>query len=249
MLSFERFLQGYLKNEYNSSKLNATIIKHGFIKFNAYHYYIREYKKDFFEIMINQIDDWTAIQGSPINFAEKIVESIITDHSMQNLNNIKFTIITRDGIKESDYHDFVKNQKSKSIAKFQRHIISNFTEIKDCKDFNENQYIYIDSDILYNSLEKCHHDFVMIQLFLNSLKKKFDAQDANQKHIHEYYELSEQTFYSWKKKNPKLFQAILDGYFYKDVKDIVYCLSTMQELLSETWASYEPMKHQDGEEF
>lgn len=249
MLSFERFLQGYLKDKYNYNDLNATTIMHHNRRFNAYHYYMREYKKGFFEVMINQVDEWSATQGSPINFAEKIVESIVKDQNIKNLNNVKFTIITRDGIKESDYHDFINNKQNKAIAKFQRHRVSNFTEIEDCKDFNEEQYIYVDINILYNTLEACHHDLVMIQLFLNSLKKKFDVKDGNQKNIHEYYELSEQTFYSWKKKNPKLFDAILDGYFYKDIKDIVSCLSTMQELMGETWVNYEPMKYRNGEEF
>jgi hypothetical protein len=249
MLSFERFLQAYMGDKYSHHNLNATIIELDNIRFNAYHYYIREYKRGYFEIMINQVDDWSSNQGSAINNAKKIVNSIASDKKIHDFKNIKFTIITREGIKNESFEDMVSNKTQKSLAKFERHIISNFTDIQDNPDFLEDKYIFLDIDILYNSLSYCHRDLVMIQLFLNSLKKKFDLKSDNQKDIYRFYDLSEQTFYNWKKKNPKLFDSIVDGYFYKDIKEIVSCLSSMQNLMSENWSNYEPMRDLDKSEF
>ena len=52
-----------------------------------------------------------------------------------------------------------------------------------------------------------------------------------------------------KKKNPKFFQSILDGYFYKDIKEIILCLNNMESIMNETWANYEQMKYPNGTEF
>ena len=42
--------------------------------------------------------------------------------------------------------------------------------------------------------------------------------DVAQREVYETLGLSEQTFYSWKKKNPKLFEAVLDGHAFSKIK-------------------------------
>ena len=67
--------------------------------------------------------------------------------------------------------------------------------------------------------------------------------------IYKHYGLNEQTFYSWKKKNPAVFEAICDAYFYKDIKKIINALSEMPSLCSENWGIHKTMKNLDGSEF
>ncbi len=75
MLLFENFLKAYLQKEYSYTNLNAVVIKTN-ERFNSYHYYIRKYDNDYFEIMINQVDNCTSMQGGAINFAKVIVNQI-----------------------------------------------------------------------------------------------------------------------------------------------------------------------------
>jgi hypothetical protein len=91
----------------------------------------------------------------------------------------------------------------------------------------------------------------MLKLFVNSLKKKHaKRKDPDTlKSIYKDLGMNEQTFFSWKKKNPKAFQALIDGHFYNEIKEIIDCIVTFPDIQRETWNTDEPMKYMDGTEF
>ncbi len=244
---FELFLRSFLKEDYEFQMLSATTIKHGGRR-KAFHYYINESREGIVEIMINQIDEWVSEQGGAVNNYESLVENILDELGIEDAKNVSFTVIIRDGIKEDDYFTIRENKEHKPTARFQRLQIG----MKNIAKFTGDRYIYVDLDIMYKDIKDCNREFNMVKLFLNSLQKKVrgDMLSArSQKDIYEHYELSEQTFYSWKKKNPAVFEAICDGYLYKDIKEIVNALADMPSLCNENWGTHETMKHLDGTEF
>ena len=48
-----------------------------------------------------------------------------------------------------------------------------------------------------------------------------DKDDFKLRHVYLNLNLSEQTFFSWKKKNPEVFQALVNGYKFQQVLEIV----------------------------
>lgn len=252
MLLFEKFLKSYIK-DYDYMKLSAVVTNSNFSKRkNAYHYYsLVENEK--IEFLINQVDGWVATQGSPINFFERIIEAIIIQEHISEdvLKKCSFVVITRDGIAEEDYFNKDKNQKPK--ARFERTQMHIEDDKKKRNYFfappEKERYIFLEMDCLYDGIDDCNRNYNIVKLFLNSLTKKIENRDESLKNIYAALNLSEQTFYSWKKKNPEMFKALVDGYFFGNIKEIVRCLSEIPSLQRETWNNYEPMKYLNGDEF
>ena len=249
MEMFELFLKAHLKDKYDYRKLNATTLLLDGSR-RAYHYYVDEDNPLGTEIMINQIDEWVINQGGAINRYEDLVANIIEEHKIQVSPNVFFTVISRDGIGKEDFLSLLYNEEHKPKARFQR--TQMFMEKEGITRFTGEQYIYVDLDIMYTGIEACDREFNMVKLFLNSLRKKMEAKTlstSSLKEIYTYYNLNEQTFYSWKRKNPAVFEAICDAYFYKEIKEIISALVEIPSMCKETWGTRETMKYLNGEEF
>lgn len=56
---------------------------------------------------------------------------------------------------------------------------------------------------------------------IEKMVEKYEAGKTlkNMKQVYTALNMSEQTFYSWQKKNPEAFQALIDGYLFQSIKE------------------------------
>ena len=114
----------------------------------------------------------------------------------------------------------------------------------------ENNVLLLKSKYLYRDMEECAKDFEMVKLFLNTLVKKYKNKNSidNLKKICADLELSEQTLFSWKKKNPKVYEAMINGHFYEKISETIDCLSSIPSIQKGTWNCNQLMRYPDGTE-
>ena len=255
MTEFANALTEIVKKDLHTVNLlgiSAVTIKVGDV-FCAYHYYKHLEDDGMACYYINQVDDWTfSLQPSPINSIEKIVEQIIKQDEIGDnyLEYISFSVLRRDtNYQPNPIGILFKADYTKPKVK----ILASYTHVT-VDDNNKYKfthegmgYFMLENISPFRSLSECEADFNMVKLFINSLsmhvkeRKKTLNQD-----IFEYANVKEQTFYNWKKSNPKLVKAITQGYENSTVAPIVDCLSGIGELQYRTWGTSELMTYPDG---
>lgn len=238
---FHLFLKEYFNDKVDYFKFKPLILNSNGVLLPASSYLEEDQKEIFISLESNSY--------------EKHIEAALQAHNLtEDHSSYIFNLISWQGTSGAYSFEQVKakyHSISIKIDKFENGTVKSFSYTKSSDNRWNNGFILLTSECLYRNLEECHKNFHMLKLFVNSLKEKHSKRNSLDTLVKVYtdLEMNEQTFFSWKKKNPKAFQALIDGHFYREIKEIIDCMVTFPDIQKETWNTNEPMRYLDGKEF
>lgn len=230
---FEIFLKDYYDNQnkyFNEEELD--LIKPFIFKlkgiFVAGNYYKENYKNIFFITLKN-------------NAYKEHIEAVVKQEEMSEdvLLKTTFYLVSYKGINPESIYTLngifteylLITIVPKKIAKGGKYHLQ-FEEKTDI-----NNKLLLKSKYLYKDMRECAENFKFVKRLINILAEKYAKKDSLDilKNICEGLNVSEQTMYSWKRKNKNIFKAMKDGYFFTNIEEILRILSIVPIIQKDTW--------------
>ena len=234
---FEYFIKEYLKEYSKELPITMTTapIKPFLITKGNVHilgFYYKEEKED----------NYLITTTVPTNAFEECIEAIAKEEGMKQdeVNKSTFSFVRYEGLDLESFYG-----KKKILAAYKLTIVvpkasksgkiavANFAK---SEKFANNK-ILLKSEILYSNMQECAEQFKMVKMIINALQKKWKTKDSIStfKEVCKALNLSEQTMFSWKKKNPQVFKAMLDGYFFSKIENVLEFLVEVPNIQKNTW--------------
>ena len=234
---FEYFIKEYLK-EYDKdlpvTMVTAPIKPFLATKDNAHilGFYYKEAKQD----------NYLITTTTPTNAFEECIEAIAKEEGdgPNNINKFTFSFVRYEGLDLESFYGRKKVLQSYVltivIPKADKNGKINIADFAKSEKFANNK-ILLKGEILYSDMQECSEQFKMVKMIVNALQQKWKTKDSisTLKEVCKSLNLSEQTMFSWKKKNPQVFKAMLDGYFFSKVENILEFLVEVPNIQKNTW--------------
>lgn len=234
---FNMFIREYLKKNSKEVLPTTVIIIKPFLvtkpKLNILGLYYKEEDKN----------NYFVSTSSSTNAFEECIEAVIKEESLtqEAANSSTFSFVTYAGIDLESFYT-----KKKVLAAYNLTIIipkvgkNGKVAIVDFakSDKFKNNKILLNSEFLYGDMQECAEQFKLVKMLTNTLQTKWEQKDSisTLKQVCKGLNISEQTMFSWKKKNPQMFKAMLDGYFFSKIENILEFLVEVPNIQKNTWA-------------